>query len=756
MKFESILSQKLAVILEDQEDIKPFGGNYDRQYAEDILHHTIGPLTDTPRWVNKPWNSPNPEPEDYQPGGEAYSWTPEDIIYAFAGNPSKLFQGGSDSPNHGRMGGAPMFRAARKVARKFGKDKDRDFIADLYANGFVPLTKMMKPGFDEGRSPFISYVIRSVVGAMESGPGAEQSSLDVTAGSRAGQSDADTKRANRMKGKMGLQAALELENPTPDQIRQAASAVQGKYQSERSFDKVPENPFEQYSADYYQTMMMYADALETGDEDRIEAAQNQIRQLIEKIQDANPQIRGAASGMGQAISNKDRKTSVGIASMDNRKDDEASSLGDTMVGDDGEDSWLQPESVNYVLDIALNYDLGSLLSKDSKWSSMAAELGAKGGKLGGKMTVNEFRYLIRSLGPIGSSYPGQGQMRSNTSIPRDAKGWWSPGEDPEIEPIPIKEGAVWNSIWKRGGYAAMQPTAIANEMTQEVDEFNKLKIPTGRKVAEKIDSKTGQVKTREAVSKVAISNTVKAARIKLQIIADIHKDQLGLGESVGDKIPSGLFTDAIDREIVAETAYRLAEMVQESLIMEATASVPKKNISLLRKIMHELRKPQRPSNSDNSNPGYGKEQGITKALKYQDQMSKWASKFNEDDGTFESIEEAIAGSAPEALINASRFLKKLAQAVRPSPKVKVNGKGEVFINHNGQLGRFDVGGATTFLKRLATVEESGPTNPTSQPRQVQTILGRPGALETNDVMTSESKWGKRLKSLQARRPDLKL
>jgi len=638
MRFEHILNQKLSVILENEDSISPFGGSYDRQYAEDILHHTIGPLTNNPRWINKPWNSPNPEPEGYQPGGRAYNWSPEDVIYAFAGNPSKLFQGGSDSPNHGRMGGAPMFRAARKVARKFGKATDKDFISDLYANGFVPLTKMMKPGFDEGRSPFISYVIRSVVGAMEAGPGAEQSSLDVTAGSRAGQSNADTKRANRMKGKMGLQAALELENPTPNQIRQAASAVQGKYQSERSFDKVPENPFEQYSADYYQTMMMYADALETGDEDRIEAAQNQIRQLIEKIQDANPQIRGAASGLGQAISNKDRKTSIGIASMDNRKDDEASSLGDSMAGDDSEDNWLQPEAVNYILDIALNYDLGSLLPKDSKWSQLASELGAKGGNLGGKMTVNELRYLIRSLGPIGSNYPGEGTMRSNTNIPRDSRGWWQPGEDPEIEPMP--NGGQWNSIWKRGGYAPMQPTAIANEMTQEVDEFEKVGIPTGRKVAEKIDKKTGEVKVRETVSKVAISNTVKAARIKLQIIAAIHKDQLGLGESIGDKIPMGLFTDQIDRDIVVEHAEIMANMLQESLVLEAEASLPgKKNVGLLRRILHDLQKPQRPSNAD-TKKGAQTGTGLTDALKYQDKVSKWASKFNE-----EEVEEGGYGVA---------------------------------------------------------------------------------------------------------------
>jgi hypothetical protein len=640
------------------------------------------------------------------------------------------------------MGGAPMFRAARKVARKFGKDKDRDFIADLYANGFVPLTKMMKPGFDEGRSPFISYVIRSVVGAMEAGPGAEQSSLDVTADDRA-------------KGKLGLRAAVK--STDPEQIRQAAEVVQGKYQTERSFDKDPDNPYGQYSSAYYQAMTAYADALESGDEDRIEAQQSQMNQLVQTIQDANSQIRGAASGMGQAITNKDRKTSIGIASMDNRKNDEASSLGDTMVGDDGQDSSLDPESINYVLDIALKHDLGALLSKDSKWSAMAAELGAKGGKLGGRMTVNELRYVIRSLGPLGSNYPGEGQMRANTNIPRDAKGWWAPGEDPEIEPM--QNGGQWNSIWKRSGYAGMQPTAIANEMTQEVDEFTKLGIPTARQVKEKKDAKTGQVKVREVVSKVAISNTVKAARIKLQIVADIHKDQLGLGEGVGDKIPEGLFTDKIDREIVVETATRLADILQESLIQEATSAVPKKNINLLRKIMHELQKPSRPTQNDSQTPGTQRETGVTKALQYQDKMSKWASKFNEDDSAFEGIEEAIAGMAPEALMNASKYLRQLAQrAPRPRPQVKVDGKGQVHVSYQGQLGTFDIGGATTFLKRLATVEESGGGVPASgnSHKQVQTILGRPGGLENNDVMASESKWDQRLEALRKRRPDLKL
>lgn len=732
--FERLLEKKLSVIVENENLIKPHGPSYDRQYAEDLLHHTIGPLTDNPTWVNKPWNSPNPQPEDYRPGGPAYSWTPEDVIFAFAGNPSKLFEGGADSPSHGRMGGAPMFRAAKKVARKFGKAQDKDFIADLYANGFVPLTKMMKPGFDEGRSPFISYVIRSVIGAMESGPGAEKSSLDVTADDRA-------------QGKLGLRAALKSNDPA--QIRAAANTVQGKYQTERSFDKSPENPFGQYSSDYYQTMMAYADALEAGDEDQIEAAQSRISQLVTTIQDANPQIRGAASGLGQAITNKDRKTSIGIASMDNRKDDEADSLGDSMSDDDHEDSWLQPEAVNYILDIALNYDLGSLLPSDSKWTALGAELGAKGGKIGGKMTVNELRYVVRSMGPVGSNYPGEGVIRSNTSIPRDAKGWWKPGEDPEIEPLPNGRGK-WNSIWKRNGYAPMQPTSIAAEMTQEVDEFNKLGIPTARKVTEK-------AKIREAVSKVAVANTVKAARIKLQIIAAIHKDDLGLGESVTDKIPEGLFTDAIDREIIVEHAEYMANILQKSLILEAEMSVPaSKKVGLLKKILRELQKPQRPAPQ-----GKGEQtgDGLTRALKYQNKVSKWASKFNEEEGdanpsntefmTYDRLKKMnkppLYGYNPydgeNTVLVTVHFDKDTMQrtGVKKNPvRTKVP-----LADAQKMVADFERTGHWNGYKvRNVKIHEGNgghgvPANGNSH-KSVATIVGRPGALELNDVMTSEN------------------
>lgn len=727
------LNKSLQTIFEDDQDlIRPTTGDYDRQYAEDILYHTVGPLTSSPKWVNSEWKSTNPEPEGYQPGGPAYHWTPDDIVYAFAGNPSKLFQGGSDSPNYGRMGGAPMYRAALKIARKFGKGQDKDFISDIYSNGFVPLTRMMKPGFDEGRSAFIPFVMRTVIGAMENGPGAEQVSLDVTADDRA-------------KGKLGLRAAAKSKNPAD--VRAAAATVKGKYQTERSHDKNPDNPFGQYSSIYYQTMMSYADALESGNQDKIESAQSRISQLVDEIQDANPQIRGASSGLGQAITNKDRGSATGdyhiltralgiepllkdpakaneakarydeiikkltalkadnengtvqeketaskimsttarlliayrkkdereiaaakrdvielrqehlnskkfgVSSADDRQDDASGSLGDTLVGDNGEDSWIQPEAVKYVLDIALNHDIGKVLPKGSKWLQMAADLGAKDGNIGGKMTVNELRYVIRSLGPLGSNYPGAGKMRSNTNIPRDARGWWNAGEDPEIEPMPNGQGN-WNSIWKRQGYPGMQATAISQEMTDEVDEFNKLGIPTARTITEKKDS-NGKVKVREALSKIAVQNTYKAAQIKLQVIADIHKEQLGLDES------AGLPTTMIDKQIIAEHAEYLANIMQERLIKEAVDNIPNKHSgSLLGNILKSLTMPQRPDNSLANNKRSSS--GITKALNYQDQLLKWAKKHSVN-GAETAVLESTCRPIREIIgcpVDSERLVKK--------------------------------------------------------------------------------------------------
>jgi hypothetical protein len=235
-------------------------------------------------------------------------------------------------------------------------------------------------------------------------------------------------------------------------------------------------------------------------------------------------------------------------------DDNEGGMAGNIMGDTGEDSAYDPETIKLMYDIALNYDLGDIIGAIPKYAELAAEWGAKGGKIGGKMTVNELRYSIRTMGPLGSNYPGQGTVRANIETPRDSKGWWEPGSDPEIEPIPGgAEGALWHSLWSRNGYSGMGPTEISQEMTAEVLEFDKLGIPTARKIKSKVDKRSGR-QIQETVSKVAVANTVKAAMIKLKFIAELEKDQLGLAES---KMEHPLLeeirkTDPLDRIIIAE------------------------------------------------------------------------------------------------------------------------------------------------------------------------------------------------------------
>ena len=533
----------------------PNSQNYDRQVAEDALFHTVGPLTETPQWMNADWSSPGTPVPGYNPGGPAPRWTEYEVVMAYAGDPSLLFTAKDNprSPLYGNKGGAPLFRLAKRVARHYARPNDRSFIEDLYGNGMIGLATIMKPGYDAGAkgytdkegnkrtTPFILFAKRTIQSAMEHGIGGSQRT------SRAAGEESTT-------GLRGMKALLK--ETDPNRIREAAETVKGKYRETRSHDKNDDNPFGPFSSAYYQICMAYADALESGEEDQIEKAQNRMRQLIDEIEDFEIPIRGASSGLGQAISTPDRvkKNAAGerinpinIQSMDVNDDEGSSAAGN--IPTDIDVDWVDPESIEYVLDIAINYDLGKLLKSSKKYNEMAIKFKAKlnksgGAKIGGPMTAQELRYTIRRLGPVGSNYPGKGKPRENTNTPRDAKNWWQPGEDPEIEPIP--NGGLWHSAWSRNGYDSMQPTEIGNEMTNEVLELHKLGIESAR---------TERVLNGEpAIGKVGVSNTTKAGIIKFKIIADIHRHELGMDESNLRKgLPILESLSKIDRLIIAET-----------------------------------------------------------------------------------------------------------------------------------------------------------------------------------------------------------
>jgi hypothetical protein len=530
----------------------PNSPSYDRREAENALFHTIGPLHEKPRWTNE-WTTlgggQSKPPSYFVPGGEAPTWTPEEIVFAYAGDPDMLGKYMRDNPRSPEYkGGAPLYRLARKIARKYRRMDDQ-FISDMYSNGLIPLVRMMNPGYDQARSPFISFINRTIEGAIENGSGSTEQAIKARA---------DLKRV--------------MDTTDPAAIESYLALIDGKYKSESSWDKVDGNPYGPYSPEFYESVGYYLSAINSGEEAEVDAARSRMRDLLDKIDDDNVFILGATTGAGQAISTPNRDvSSVGITSMDLPAGEEGKgTFGDTLVGQTADDSAINDEMVNYVLNLAMNYDLGKLLYSSEKYSQMAIDLGAKKGKIGGPMSANEFRYLIRALGPIASNYPGKGVVRDTTK-PRDAAKWWQPGTDPEIEPIPSSaEGAMWNSIWSRNGYLAMttsgrdgygvEVNAIAEEMTQEVVEFNQLGIPTARTLKTKVDKRTGEEVPAPVVSAVSVSTALRSARVKFAILADIEKGKFDLDESIRKEaiVEQLVKLDDVDFDVMRETAAYIA------------------------------------------------------------------------------------------------------------------------------------------------------------------------------------------------------
>jgi hypothetical protein len=533
----------------------PTTQSYDRGYAEDLLYHTIGPLTDAPRWAES-WTSKSEPPPDFVPGGPAPRWSEDEIIYAYAGDPKLLFSRAKTptSPHVGGMGGAPLYRLATQVARIYKRDKDQDFISDLYSNGMIALTRAMKPGEDAARSPFISWVHRNILSAMEHGFGGTERDIQA----RGGKSEKT--------GLVGIRGVLG--ETDPQAVRQLAQQVKGQYQGAASHDKHPDNPFGRNSSTFFQLANQYADALDSQDPGAIETSRAALEALSDRISDASTPVLGASTGSGQAISTPDRTSHVGIQSMHAQKEDGASSLeqrlADHRVNDDNSD--IAPEEITTVLDIAMKYDVGRYINGlQKRYSRMAQEAGAvfNNGKfeIGGPMGVTELRFVIRAMGPAGQHYPGRGTPRSNVAVPREVKGWWRPGEDPEVEP---HTGGLWESIWVRGGFKPMGPTAIAQEMTEELVEFAQLGISTGRQMKTKTGKDGNAVQT--AMSKVYVNNVYQSGLLKLKLVAALYREEHA---DESDTYAEGLNHlspvlceqfDKYDRLLIAEAAERMVRL----------------------------------------------------------------------------------------------------------------------------------------------------------------------------------------------------
>lgn len=631
------------------EEIKDVNNpNYSRVAAEDLLFNTIGPLTSMPRYSNE-WKARGGTkiPEGFVPGGPAPKWTPYEITIAMAGDPELLGSRATGNPKHPASGiGSPIYRKAKKIASHY---KKMDILDDLYGNGLIVLAEKMRAGEDEGRGAFISWVIKPIESAMLNGVGSSLS-VDMLLGimgtsyigpngeiQRVLPKDPVTAKQFQKVTLYGIQG---IKNPTqvkginlktPDGLRRAASVVKGKFQQQNSEEKSPDNPFRPFSASYYKVVNELADAIESKDSTKIEQAYINLDQLEEMAQDATISTLGASTGIGQAITNKDRsksnrvhilkmnvsqenmadalhmitshksakivdkddetiifsmaapvnqvdsmikqlapygsaiitksETSGRVVSADTSEDEEATSLGSTLAAK--ETAPIVDKDIIYtVLDKAINYDPVALISKVPKFREKVLKIVSDINRrldrkemeiedLKGKLTATQYRYLLRTLGESAGDYPGQGNYRKNTSIPRDepSKQWWQAGEDPEIESLDEYGGeGTWESLWLREGKPRMGPTEIAQEMTREGVELKELGIPTKKSTA----------------SKQSVNLHLAKALGKFMMIRAIFSGQLGLEESKQ--------YDVIDRRIMLEGADYIINSLRKTLLTELLRS----------------------------------------------------------------------------------------------------------------------------------------------------------------------------------------
>lgn len=543
--------------------------NYDRQVAEDALFQTIGPLMDQPRWTATPWKGKGTQPvPEFRPGGPAPRWTENALVVAYSGDPALLFKAGSRdnprSPAYGSRGGSPMYRAAMALARKYKRDSDQDFIRDLFATGYVMLMTLTKPGNDEANAPFIGWADRHVKGAMEHGTSGSTQQTILARG--------DTSKNDGIRGIQVVQRSKD-----PAEIRAVAEQVKGKYQQNGSHrhDKHPDNPFGKFSSEFYQTATAYADALEFGDEASQAHAWEAVERLAGKLDDDQSMVLGASTGIGQAISTQNRLQSkdgsggVKISSIDKPMGfDGSGTMGDSLSGpqDEDENDNADTEGLHYILEVALENDF-SRYNKSPFFRSLMTDFGMKPeDNIGGPMTAGELRYILRSLGRFASQYPGKGVPR-DTSVTREATGWWTAGTDPEIEPLP--QGGLWRSAWIRNGCEAMGPTAIAEEMTTETVELHQLGVKVIPARLEKARS------GKPVLSKAAVGTATTKARIKMQMAAHIHRANLGLDEGFKRdwRAAGGLLRedlDPIDWRIINETYEAVIRRLTKTILAEAS------------------------------------------------------------------------------------------------------------------------------------------------------------------------------------------
>jgi len=605
------IDRRFNVLREQANDTswkEPFSAGYDRQQAENALQATLGPMTDNPAWAND-WEAPTGY--KYLKGQSAPQWTADEIVVAIAGEAALIGKNSLTdaerirSPRYGgktsqgrTMTSAPLWRWATQQARRFDRMNQSD-IMDAYQNGAARIMTMLRAGADESRTNIIAWMKRDVIEAMGKGVGLTARAKRVI-GSRA-------------TGITGLEGVLAAKDP--EVVRDLANQVKGKYRQQKLPDKHDDNPFEQYSNDFYKLTMSYADALENNNEDSISDARQNIQDFIGKVNSESEGTLGFERGQGEAITDLSRGKSkdYGIQSMDvpAAGNDEKGTLAGNIEQqrssrmDSVSRAITDPRTVSKLVDLALRYDMNELLNAEDTTTAVRQARErvhdyAKGTEeepgfhkgmkdiAPGRMKAMELRMILRTFGV--ENFDGKGAVRLNTDVPRDGQGWWRPGEDPEIEPYANESGeeVLWESIWRRGsGKDPESPEyvppmvelmtaqgfnnrTVQDEFAQETKEFQELGIPTVREIkvgTSKRDAGREITLSTVSINKAQTSGLSKIAAAAQLIRGDVIPGASALGEDF-QKTAAILLEniDDIDHQILLETCNYVITMYNRMLV----------------------------------------------------------------------------------------------------------------------------------------------------------------------------------------------
>jgi hypothetical protein len=593
----------------------PSNPNYIRAYAEDCLHKTYGPLRKDSTWSTDKWDPrasryllgfEPPPPRDYEPGGRAPVWTEGEVTVAYAGDMGK-----AGDKNYKMILGpanSPLLNLAKKLARAYKIDNP-EAIQELYTNGLLRLSQLMKPGVDAGAhgpmrkdgtrgepTGFISWIKNDLEKSLISGFGTTKA-----------EKRAKTAVTTLSKAKN----AAEIDSVLAPTFEGTRYQISPEYQEEgpNKYDKDPGNPYGKYTWYIYQIGNDLKQALQLKDAEYIDSLRKELLQKINEIAEGSELTLGLSTGSMQAISTPRGTKNVPLTSIDKPIGDEGFSAAETLVARADQNAEPTPTEAAFytVLEICLNLDNASakFLPTDpvewqnkivvpanqvhqalklTKEGSLPKELHIERNQLLKGFDSMEFRCVLRLLGGLCANYPGKGKMRSALEIPRHAAGWWKPYEDPEIEAIPefeddSNEGeeqdsgqapkGEWVSAWRLKGYPLMGNKDIAEEFRDEAQKMLEFGIPSAW--ADMVEAGNSKIMSDQTVNKYGLR-----AYTKLIVVATMYKNR-SFSESVDD----------IDRMLISETALTMARVLSKSF--ESTVFVPQDDLGHLYRA-HKMKK----------------------------------------------------------------------------------------------------------------------------------------------------------------------